>query len=99
MKIALCTSPLSSASKTRGVGAYTRELIQSLRHNFPKDKYLETDSHPYKTNADLVHYPFFNPFFLTLPLTFPKPTIITIHDLIPLKYPIHFPPGKKGQLK
>ncbi len=99
MRVAICTSPLSSASKTRGVGAYTRELLQSLRHNFPRDTYLEVTGNPYKTNADLVHYPFFDPYFLTLPISFPIPTVITIHDLIPLKYPAHFPPGKKGRLK
>lgn len=99
MKIAICTSPLSSASKTRGVGAYTRELIKSLKKYFPSDQVIETVSDPYKTKADLIHYPFFDPFYLTLPWIFTKPTIITIHDLIPLKYPAHFKVGIWGTIK
>ncbi|KKU44693.1 MAG: Glycosyl transferase group 1 [Microgenomates group bacterium GW2011_GWC2_46_7] len=99
MKIALCTSPLSTASRTRGVGAYTRELISALRSSFLADEFVETTGNPYSVKADLVHYPFFDPFFLTLPWRFPKPTIVTIHDLIPLKNPTHFPAGKKGRLK
>lgn len=99
MKIAFCTSPLSTASKTRGVGAYTRELISALRSSFPADEFVETTGNPYSVKADLVHYPFFDPYFLTLPWRFPTPTVVTIHDLIPLKYPTHFPAGKKGRLK
>ncbi|MFH1244013.1 MAG: glycosyltransferase family 1 protein [bacterium] len=99
MKIAFCTSPLSLASKTRGVGAYTRELISALRSSFPADEFVETTGNPYSTKVDLVHYPFFDPYFLTLPWRFPVPTIVTIHDLIPLKYPTHFPAGKRGKLK
>lgn len=99
MKIALCTQPLNTASRTRGVGAYTRELLQALRRQFPQDTILEVSHHPYQSDADLVHYPFFDPFFLTLPLSFPQPTVITIHDLIPLKYPTHFPVGYRGRLK
>lgn len=99
MKIAICTSPLSTASKTRGVGAYTRELVAAFRHAFPRDKYIETKGNPYKVEADVVHYPFFDPYFLTLPWHYPKKTVITIHDLIPLKYPAHFPVGLRGKLK
>lgn len=99
MKIALCTSPLSIASQTRGVGAYTRELISALRSSFPADEFVETTGSPYSVKADLVHYPFFDPYFLTLSWRFPVPTVVTIHDLIPRKYSTHFPPGKRGRLK
>ncbi len=50
-------------------------------------------------DADLVHITHFDPFFLTLPLTLSKPMVITIHDLIPLVYPSHFPRGIRGELK
>lgn len=99
MKIAICTSPLKSASSTRGVGVYTRELVNALRKEFPGDQFIETDRNPYKEPVDLVHFPFFDPYFLTLPWRFTLPTLITIHDLIPLKYPKHFPAGIRGRLK
>ncbi len=51
------------------------------------------------SDADLVHITHFDPFFLTLPLTLNKPLVITIHDLIPLVYPTHFPRGIRGELK
>ncbi|MEK7587772.1 MAG: glycosyltransferase family 1 protein, partial [Patescibacteria group bacterium] len=50
-------------------------------------------------NVDLVHYPYFDPFFLTLSLLKPKPVVVTVHDLIPLVYPSHFPRGIRGDLK
>lgn len=99
MKIAICTSPQSSASKTRGVGAYTRELVSALRTSFPGDQFIETTGNPYREDVDLVHFPFFDPYYLTLSWHFPLPTVITIHDLIPLKYPLHYPAGYRGRLK
>jgi len=99
MKIAICTSPLSSASQTRGVGAYTRELLSALRSRYPNDEFLDIPGYPYRVQSDLVHYPFFDPYFLTLPSSFSRPTVITIHDLIPLKYPTHFPVGLRGRFK
>ena len=50
-------------------------------------------------DADLVHITHFDPFFLTLPLSFSKPMVLTVHDLIPLVYPSHFPRGIRGELK
>lgn len=99
MKVAVCTKALKNGSKNRGVGVYTRELLASLHKNFPRDKYLEVAGNPYIMGADLVHYPFFDPYYLTLPWTFKQKTIITIHDLIPLKYPAHFQAGLRGKLK
>ncbi len=99
MKIAICTSPLKNSSKTRGVGVYTRELVNALRTSFPTDQFIETTGNPYQSGIDLVHYPFFDPYFLTLPWRYSLPTLITIHDLIPLKYPTHFPAGLRGRLK
>lgn len=99
MKVAISQSALSSASRTRGVGAYTRELIEALQRVYPGDKYSAVQGDPYQEDVDIVHFPFFDPFFLTLPLYQSKPTVVTIHDAIPLKYPKHFPVGIKGSLK
>lgn len=58
-----------------------------------------TEKRQISPKADIVHYPFFDPFFLTLPWTSPKPTVVSVHDLIPIVYPEHFPAGFRGQLK
>jgi len=96
MKILLATKNLHTDSKIRGIGVYARELTRALSDNFPQDSFTTTQS---STPPDLIHYPFFDPFFLTLSIPKKIPTIITIHDLIPPKYPSHFPVGLRGKLK
>lgn len=100
MHIALDITPLESGHKDRGTGSYTYLLIEALQ------KYEKGHSYSFFTrkqkvpnSADLVHYPYFDPFFLTLPLLKPKPVVVTVHDLIPLVYPSHFPRGIRGDLK
>lgn len=97
MKIALDTSPLKNNNRFRGVGSYTRSLAAALKEFGPENKYFLTSVPP--ENVDLIHYPFFTPFFATLPWHHPCPFVVTIHDLIPLRYPQHFPPGFRGRLK
>jgi len=85
MKIAIIGSPLQDGNKTRGVGFYTKNLIENL------SGLVKTE------DADLIHYPFFDPFKLTLKI-FNKPTIVTVHDLIPIQFKKHFPVGIKGTI-
>ena len=91
MRILIDSSPFYSGHKHRGVGEYTRNLITALKNYFPQHDY--SSSHP-----DLIHYPYFDLFFPTLPLIKKKPTVVTIHDVIPLKYPRLFPLGPRGKL-
>jgi glycosyltransferase involved in cell wall biosynthesis len=99
MKIAISTKPLNSNHAYRGVGVYTRNLVAALEKYEPQHKYLLTDDPYGSSEADLVHYPYFDLFFLTLPLFKKLPTIVTIHDVIPLLYPSHYRPGLRGALK
>ncbi|MEI6690149.1 MAG: glycosyltransferase family 1 protein [bacterium] len=99
MKVVISHKPLHSGSKTRGVGVYTHELINAFHKYFPETRLIASSKDYYHEDADLVHFPFFDPFFLSLPSHFKKPTIITIHDLTPLKFPTHFPSGLKGKIK
>lgn len=96
MKIALETSCLSSDSRHRGIGFYLTGLMGELS----KISSLQLIKFEHKLNqsADLIHYPAFNPFLFSLPLTNPIPFIVTIHDLISLKFPGNYPPGIKGNL-
>ncbi len=99
MKVIIALKKLHSQSSTRGIGVYTRELIAALQKSHPKSKFIAGQVNPEKLNGQLVHYPYFDPFFLTLKILRGIPTVITIHDLIPLKFSEHFPVGIKGKLK
>ncbi len=49
-------------------------------------------------SQSLVHYPYFDLFFPTLPFFRGSKSVVTVHDVIPLKFPKQYPPGKKGKL-
>lgn len=100
MKIAIDISPLKSGHQFRGIGSYTKNLIEEMQSIKADDfsvKLVESRQTP--KDCDLTHYPYFDLFFLTLPLVKPRPTIITIHDVIPLVFPKQFPSGIKGKAK
>lgn len=100
MNIAIDISPLSSGHQARGTGVYTRCLLDALKMYAPHHKYhLVSTNKPLRESVDLVHYPFFDPFFLTLPKKKTVPTVVTIHDVIPLVFPDKFPPGIRGKIK
>jgi glycosyltransferase involved in cell wall biosynthesis len=93
IKVFIDKGPLKNESAFRGVGEYTRNLIEALG----KQGNLELVGAD--KNPDIVHYPYFDLFFLTLPFSKKCPTVVTIHDVIPLIFPKHYPPGIRGSLK
>ena len=104
-KIAIDVSPLNDGNAIRGVGHYTKELSKALQNeiktnpdykNYQID--LIEDCGLKIEDYNLVHYPYFDPFKLTLPKT-SKPYIVTCHDLIPRAFREHFPVGIKGEIK
>lgn len=98
MKIAIDVSPLQSGHKVRGVGFYLSRLKEALETYFPDSTYnFFIGKIPH--TSDVVHIPYFDPFFLSLPFTKPNNTIVTVHDLTPLVFPDLFPVGIKGKLK
>lgn len=99
MRIAIDVSPLSSGHKVRGVGFYLKNLLTALRKYQPQHEYIEFTGKAIPANADIIHYPYFDPFFLTLPFFSKKPTVVTVHDLTPLVLHHLFPVGLKGMLK
>jgi len=97
MKIALDVSPLSSLHSTRGIGSYTKTLLEALK----RKKGLEIipfDKSEKIPDADLIHYPYFDLFFPTLPIFGKDRLVITIHDVIPLVFPAYFPVGIKAYM-
>lgn len=100
MNIAIDVSPLKTDHHIRGTGSYTKLLIEALqKHEARYSYYFFTRGQKLPKNIDVVHYPYFDPFFLTLPLNKPKPVVVTVHDLIPMAYPTHFPRGVRGEIK
>lgn len=95
MNIAINSSPLESGHKARGIGYYTKNLIDALS-KFGSDININSYSKSIPQNTDIVHYPFFDLFFHTLPIRRKSLRVVTIHDIIPLIYPKHFPKGIKG---
>lgn len=82
-------------SQVRGIGRY----LQILKENF--FDWIFTDKLSTINNQQLRIFinPFFN--FLKAPPTIrriAKKQIAVIHDLIPIKYPEHFPVGIKGKI-
>ncbi len=98
MKIAIDISPLSSGHKVRGVGSYVSLLKNNIEKYDKKNNYIFFDKKVPK-DADVVHYPYFDPYFPVLPLFKKYKTVVTVHDLIPIKYSDKFPSGIKGKLK
>lgn len=97
MKVAIDISPLESGHKVRGVGNYVSNLRASLLKYHPEKVFVFYDKKP-SESVDLIHYPFFDPFFRTLPFIKKHKFVVTVHDLIPIVFPEHFPSGKKGNL-
>lgn len=100
MKIGIDVSPLSTNHSVRGIGSYTENLKKSLTLYYsPSDFVFFNSRLPKDENVDVIHYPFFDPFFLSLPFSNSLRTVVTVHDLIPLVFPSHFPVGIKGKIK
>jgi len=99
LRVGFDVSPLYSGHKVRGIGFYTQRLLEEIKklRNLEIIE-LKTGEEIKKANYDLLHIPYFHPYFFTLPFRKRRLLIVTIHDLIPVKYPKHYPPGVKGRL-
>lgn len=100
MRVGIDVYPLSSAHKYRGTGFYTKRLVDEITLIDKKNEYILFNSKEGDAGGvDLVHYPYFSPFFLTLPISRKTKIVVTVHDLIPLVFPKFFPRGIKGEIK
>lgn len=75
-------------SAGRGVGFYRSHLQTALE----KTGQIEFVSE----GPDLIHYPFFDLFYPTLPQNHTSPTVVTIHDLTPLILKQYYPLGLRA---
>lgn len=104
-KIAIDVSPLSDGNSLRGVGYYTKNLVSALQSEVKTNPEYQNFEISLVTDNlrsavyDLIHYPYFDPFFLTLPPRKNIPQIVSVYDLIPIQFKDRFPVGFKGWIK
>lgn len=98
MKIAFNITPLKSAHKERGIGYYTKNLLNGLKQETDLEIIEFTNLADIKKDIDCVHFPWFDFYFHTLPLNTYFPTVVTIHDVIPLIFKDHYPAGLRGKI-
>lgn len=104
MRIAIDTGPIEQNSESqhriRGVGKYITLLRDNISRYDKKNDYIFTSNpQSIKETVDLIHYPYFDPFFVTLPYRKKTKTIVTVHDIIPLVHKKQFPSGVKGTIR
>lgn len=91
-KVYFPESPFAKHQAHRGVGRYTLWLEEALQ-KIPQFALVEKAS-----EADLLHYTFFDLFVRSLKPPKKKPFVVTVHDLTPLVFPRDFPVGKRGKI-
>jgi len=98
VKVAIDISPLKTGHKVRGIGSYTKHLVEQFRKGSANIdfEFFENPSSP--PPVDLVHYPYFDLFFHSLPISKKTSRVVTIHDVIPLIFPQYFPSGIRGNI-
>lgn len=84
-KVIKVSIPDNGHSSGRGVGYYSEFLKKTLSES--KEIRLSEDK------PDIIHYPFFDLFYHTLPYGLEKPTVVTLHDVTPLVMSDRYPKG------
>lgn len=83
----------SNAHKNRGIGFYTKNLIECLS----KIRDIDLIESSKEALPDLIHYTYFDLYSPPLFIDQKIPTVVTIHDLTPIVFSKHYPAGLKGQ--
>lgn len=104
MRIAIDISPLQKGHfiqhRVRGIGFYIEYLKKELLERYPQHNYtFYTRGENLPNDINIIHIPYFEPFFISLPISKKFKTVVTIHDLTPLVFSKYFPSGIKGKLK
>ncbi len=106
-KIALDISPTFDGNSLRGMGYYVKQLATALQDQLKSNPDFKswkidliTDNRQLRSQKyDLIHYPYFDPYKLTLPPKNSTPVIVTVPDLTPRQFKKHYPVGLKGEIK
>jgi len=99
-KIVIDISRLPKQALKRGEGIYAVNLFYALKRLKDENKYyLKRKESEYVNDFDVIHFPYFNPFFLNVSWFSNKPKIITVHDLTQIKFIKYYDVGFRGRLK
>ncbi len=97
IKVALVKPP-QAGSLARGTGYYIDHLLASLP-KYAQPALVEFSRSPWAYQKfDLVHFPYFDEYFFTLPPVLPKRSVVSILDCTKLKFKDHFPVGPRGKI-
>lgn len=96
-RVAFDVSRMHQLSQKRGIGTYAQNLFESIKEHTDINISLIDGKTNYQ-QFDLIHFPYFDLFKNTLPFKLSKPAVVTIHDLIPIQFPKHYPPGIRGRI-
>lgn len=96
MRVGFYTGALDSQHQYRGIGVYSKNLLQILKSNLNVEIFEFSDPNKLP-QVDLIHYPFFDLFINSLHIS-SIPVVVTIHDVTPLIFPDHYSPGLRGSL-
>ena len=99
MRIAIDISPLSSGHSIRGVGSYVSLIRDNIQKYDKENTYIFFSDKEIPESVDLIHFPYFDPFFPVLPFKKKIKTVVTVHDLIPIVHRKEFPVGIRGNVK
>lgn len=97
IKVALVKPP-QAGSLVRGGGYYANRLLQAL------EKFVDVTASDFSllpgaySRFDIVHFPFFDEHFFTLPPILPPKLVVSILDCTKLKFPKHFPRGLRAKV-
>lgn len=97
IKVAIDVSPLGGGHSVRGIGMYTRNLVDALSKVDGLQIVQFTKAGELDSSVDLIHYPYFDLFFHTLPITQSRKFVVTVHDAIPLIFRDRYPLGLRGR--
>ena len=97
IRVGIQTDLLNSSHASRGVGSYLKNLLYELKKN-KQLEIKELNSLNDNQEVDIIHQPFFDLFYPTLKIRGKVPTVVTIHDITPLLFPMHYPPGIRGRI-
>lgn len=89
MRVSLDTRAVTALDQNRGIGVYADQMRQRL------PQYVQVTAE----NPEIIHNLVFKLFSRGLKLHRQTPTVVTVHDLIPLRFPDHYPLGIRGALK
>lgn len=89
MRVSLDAGAITALDQNRGIGVYADQMCQRL------PQFVQVTAE----NPAIIHRLVFKLFSRGSKLDRQTPTVMTVHDLIPFRFPDHYPLGIRGRFK